>query len=70
MTDHEWASVKIPAELFREIEKRIKETGFASVDEYVAFVLREVVFDDAEQELAGDDEEVVKERLRSLGYLD
>jgi len=69
----EMREVKIPAEIYEKIEERIKETEFESVDEYVAYVLREVLAsleEEEEQVFSEEEEEKVKERLRALGYLD
>lgn len=67
------AVVNIPDELYVEIEKRVKESeDFSSVDEYVTFVLEELLKDedeDVEYTMSEEEEEVVKERLRELGYL-
>jgi len=65
-------SVSIPAELYDAIGQRVSETEFNSVEEYVTFVLEEVLRDDEEDEIAfsPEDEEEVKKRLRALGYLD
>ncbi len=66
--------VEIPDELYRKIEERVKETEFDSVDEYVAFVLKEVLEsleeEEEEQVFSEEEEEKVKERLRALGYID
>jgi len=43
-------AVFVPAELYREIEKRVSATDFGSVDEYVKFVLEEVVREEGEEE--------------------
>lgn len=70
--------VKIKKEILKKLEKRAKESGsFKNVDEYVNYVLQQVV-DKLENEkktsqkpaYSKKDEEKVKERLRSLGYLD
>ncbi len=65
-------NVPIPAQLYEAIDQRVKETEFKSVEEYVTFVLEEVLKDDDEDEVAfsPEDEEEVKKRLRALGYLD
>jgi|Deesub1362B_J571_1020462.scaffolds.fasta_scaffold00502_3 Arc/MetJ-type ribon-helix-helix transcriptional regulator len=66
------ATVRIPDRLYMEIEERVKESGeFESVEEYVTFVLEELLKDEEEEEysLSEEDEEKVKERLRGLGYL-
>jgi len=65
--------VKIPDDIYEKIEQRLKETEFESVDEYVTFVLREVLAsleEEEEQVFSEEEEEKVKERLRALGYLD
>ncbi len=36
-------TVSIPTALYRQLEEMIRGTGFASVSEYVTYVLREVV---------------------------
>jgi Arc/MetJ-type ribon-helix-helix transcriptional regulator len=69
----ETRAVNLPAELHGRIEQRVRETGFDSVDEYVIFVMEEVLKDeDEEQEMAfsKEEEEEVKKRLKALGYLD
>ncbi len=65
-------NVPIPAQLYDAIDQRVKGTEFKSVEEYVTFVLEEVLKDDDEDEVAfsPEDEEEVKKRLRALGYLD
>lgn len=67
-----FTSVSIPMELFKKVEDRIEGTGFTSVSSYVAYVLREVIASESEEEepFSKEDEEKVKERLRALGYLD
>jgi len=70
-----FTTVSIPSPLFTKVEKRITNTGFTSVSSYVTYVLREIVAEEEETKKVEDpfskeDEERVKERLRSLGYLD
>jgi Arc/MetJ-type ribon-helix-helix transcriptional regulator len=70
----EYGTIKIPRNLLKKIEERIRGTEFKSVDEYTIFVLEEVVKEDGEEEVeevfSEEDEKKVKERLRALGYLD
>lgn len=62
--------VLIPTPLFKEIEERIKDTDFATVSNYTAYVLREIMAEQPSKELfTMEDEEKVKERLKRLGYL-
>lgn len=75
MAEVEMRSVKIPKPLYRRIKKRIRETEFTSVSEYVGYVMSEVLDDldeeDAPEEaLSEQEDELIKERLKALGYLD
>jgi Arc/MetJ-type ribon-helix-helix transcriptional regulator len=63
-------TVFLPTELYSKIEERVKATDFGSVDEYVQFVLEEVVKEEEEERAFSEDEEKeVKKRLKDLGYL-
>ena len=67
----ETKAVSLPLELYRKIEKRINVAGFHSVDEYVAFVLEEMVKEEEpEATLSEQDEAEVRKRLKDLGYLE
>ena len=72
--NEEYGEIRIPKRLIEEIEKRTEQTEFESVEEYVTFVLEEVVRDTDEEEIeevfSEEDEAKVKERLKALGYLD
>jgi Arc/MetJ-type ribon-helix-helix transcriptional regulator len=64
-------AVFLPAELYGKVEERVKATDFGSVDEYVEFVLEEVVKEEEEERAFSEEEEKeVKKRLKDLGYLD
>jgi len=66
-------TVRIPKNIYEKIQERIKDTEFKSVDEYVTYVLQEVLSsleEEEEQVFSEEEEEKVKERLRALGYLD
>ncbi|RLF14808.1 MAG: CopG family transcriptional regulator [Thermoprotei archaeon] len=66
---------KIPVYISRELYDRVKkfieeQGGFSSVEEFVEFVLNEVISEEGtEYTLSKEDEEKIKERLRSLGYI-
>ncbi len=65
--------VNIPDELYDKIEKNLEDFGFKTVDEYVVFVLEEVIKKDGDGEdkvFNEEEEEAIKKRLRDLGYLD
>ncbi|MCK4733723.1 MAG: hypothetical protein KAT65_14815 [Methanophagales archaeon] len=68
-------AVFLPAELYGRIDERVHATEFQSVEEYVTFVLEEVLGGEEESEEEGptfseEEEEEVKKRLRALGYLE
>jgi hypothetical protein len=67
-------TVNISKDLYELVKKRVKESRgeFKDVEEYVEFVLTEIVKDeeeDREQEYSKEDEEQIKNRLKSLGYM-
>ncbi|MFC7045388.1 hypothetical protein ACFQH6_08180 [Halobacteriaceae archaeon GCM10025711] len=67
------AEVQLPRQVVSRVERRLPRTEFESVDEYVAYVLREVlarVEDESTDSYEAVDREQVQDRLRSLGYLD
>ena len=71
--EKESKAVSLSTELYGRIEERARDTGFGSADEYVTFVLEEVLKEEGEEtEVAftKEEEEEVKKRLRALGYLD
>ena len=63
--------VLVPKETYDKIEERVKATDFDSVDEYVTFVLEEVLKDEEEgaPAMSPEEEKEVKKRLKALGYL-
>jgi hypothetical protein len=70
MTDQRKGKVvNLPADLYDRIDQRARSTGFGSVEEYVTFVMEEVLKeDDSQPAFSKEDEEEVKKRLKALGY--
>ncbi len=71
--EQESKAVLLSSELYGWLEERVKATGFGSVDEYVKFVLEEILKEEGEEEeraFSKEEEEEVKKRLRALGYLE
>ena len=67
-------AVNISKDLYELVKSRVKESGgeFKDVEDYIEFVLTEIVKDeeeDNEQEYSKEDEEQIKQRLKSLGYM-
>lgn len=63
-------SIGISKDLYEKIKKYIEEHGgFSSVEEFVEFVLNEVLSEEiSEKVYSEEEEEKIKERLRALGY--
>lgn len=62
--------VHINPDLYRRVEEFIHAThAFESVNEYVDFVL-EALFLPEEQLLSSNEQQMLSERLRALGYID
>jgi Arc/MetJ-type ribon-helix-helix transcriptional regulator len=76
MTDEEPAGgfgsrgVRLPEEVARALEERIRGSSFESIDAFVTFVLARLLEQTGETVFSEEDERVLKERLRSLGYID
>ncbi len=66
--EEEKRTLSLPPELYKKIEERANVTGFSSVDEYVIFVLEEVLKED-EEAISNEEDEEVEKRLSALGYL-
>jgi len=64
-------SISISLKNFNEISQKIKNpiNGFSSVEEYVDYVLDEILFDKENENLSDSEKEKVKEELRKLGYI-
>ena len=68
-------TVSIPKVLAEKIKKRCEGTGFNTVSSYVVYVLRQVLSEvddqkETKEAFSEQDEKKVKQRLKSLGYLD
>lgn len=67
---HPEKTISLPDDLYHKIEERVNVTAFNSVDEYVIFVMEEVIKDEEEQALSKEDEEEIKKKLKAFGYLE
>ena len=61
--------VNLPADLCRQIEAKYVGTHFATLEELVSFLLEELAKDDATQ-MNADEERIIEQRLRDLGYIE
>ena len=67
-------TIELPERVVDRVEARLPRTEWDSPDEYITYVLEEVLYR-VEEETEDDDfesvdEDEVKDRLKSLGYLD
>ncbi|MBI1827010.1 MAG: CopG family transcriptional regulator [Planctomycetes bacterium] len=67
-------TLKIPAELYQTLTKLIEGTGFRSVTEFAVHVLRDVAaggkLQQSETGFTAREVEIIRERLKALGYLE
>ena len=61
-------TIQIPDELYTKIQVRIGNTSFKSVDDYIVKKLQ-IEFP-PEQAYTEEEERLIKERLRKLGYIE
>lgn len=66
-------TLKIPAELYDNLANLIAGTGFRSVTEFATYVLRDVAaggkLDEKPSRLTDQEVELIRQRLRALGYI-
>ena len=68
----EKVTIKIPRRLYEEVIKLIADTGFGSVTEFIVYVLRDIVAGGKLQKqdaLSQEEMEMIRKRLRALGYI-
>lgn len=69
MNRGDFKQVRISSGTYREIETIVAQSAtFTSVEEFVDFVLLELLFGE-EREISPEDEMLLKKRMRELGYL-
>ncbi|MBU1131202.1 CopG family transcriptional regulator [Patescibacteria group bacterium] len=66
-----YTTISIPIQLNDKIKELTQGTGFNSVSSFVAYVLRQIISEGTDRKIgfSKKDEEKVKDRLKSLGYL-
>jgi hypothetical protein len=67
-------TLKIPGELYDRLSELIKNTGFRSVTEFATYVLRDIAaggkLDRKPPALTEQEVEAIRQRLRTLGYIE
>jgi len=74
--DSDTTTIHLPKELAERIQRRLKESDFKNMDDYIAYVLSQIL-DEIEGTSSEKSKEVftkkeqgdVEEHLRSLGYM-
>lgn len=62
--------LKLPRETYEKVLEKAREAGFNDINEFLEFVLEQLIEEEEEAPVfSKEDEEKIKERLRSLGYL-
>ena len=64
-------SITISLKNYDEISQKIKNpiNGFSSIEEYVDYVLDEILFREENNELSDSEKDRVKDELKKLGYI-
>lgn len=70
----ETQSVELPDRIVSRVEARLPRTEWDTPAEYITYVMEEVLYqveqETEDEDVEAVDEEEVKDRLKSLGYLD
>jgi len=70
---HEKVTIKIPRPLYSKVQQLIDGSGFNSATDFIVYVLRDVLSESGREnhdEFSPEELKAVKQRLKSLGYLD
>lgn len=64
-------TITISAKLFDIVSKRIQNpiNGFSSVDEYVDYVLEEILSEKNDDEIDEKERQKIQDELKKLGYI-
>ena len=63
-------AVQLPEELVAALAERVHGTSFESVDAFIAFILARLLDQPGTSGFSEEEERSLRERLRSLGYID
>ncbi len=64
-------TVKIPRPLYRKIQQVVEGSGFNSPTDFIVYVLRDLMgeAEEHDNEFTQEELDVVKRKLKNLGYL-
>jgi metal-responsive CopG/Arc/MetJ family transcriptional regulator len=70
--ENDRVTLKIPRPLYEKLKTVIQGSGFRSVNEFVVYVLRDLIAikqgEAEKQDLSKDEIDAIKQRLKNLGY--
>ena len=69
---HDRVTIKIPRKLYENLSVIIQDSGFSSVTDFIVYVLRDLAASkhvEGDSSLTRQEVDLVKRRLKSLGYL-
>ena len=62
--------IKISDELYQKISERALKTGFKDIDNYITSLIEDVFKEEHVEKYSKEEEEEIKNRLKSLGYIE
>jgi hypothetical protein len=63
-------TIVIPEDVAKALEARVSRSAFPTIDAFVAYVLVRLTDHPVEEPFSEEEERRLRERLRSLGYID
>ena len=73
MSESEDVAIQISRELYERLQRKILGTSFVSVEQYVTALIEQTIGDESieaeKRGLTPKEEEEMKEKLKTLGYL-
>ena len=63
-----WRELRLPSELCEKVEEQIRGSQFATLEEFLTFVLRELASRNSSA-LDEQERQMIERRLRDLGYM-
>ena len=63
-------TIVVPEDVAKALEDRLKQTSFPSLDAFVGFVLARLLEEPGATGFSEEEERRLRDRLRSLGYID
>ncbi|HIE44100.1 MAG TPA: CopG family transcriptional regulator [Candidatus Omnitrophica bacterium] len=71
MEENELLQIEIPSTLAERLKKEAQKGGYKNLSDYVAYLIRKSLSsEEDDSSLRPEEEEKIKERLKSLGYIE